>query len=119
MYGCEVWGYANIEPLEIFYRKFIKRVLGIHKTTLNCMVYGEAGRYPLANPIYSRMIGFWIKISEGKATKVSTIIYNLIYRLHLNNIYHSPWLMKIKSLLCNSGNPTFWINQEQFQKNVL
>ena len=118
MYGCEVWGYANIEPLEIFYRKFIKRVLGIHKTTPNCMVYGETGRYPMANSIYSRMIGFWIKISEGKASKLSSIIYKLIYRLHLNNTYHSPWLMKIKSLLCNSGNPTFWFNQEEFSQKL-
>ena len=64
------------------------------------------------------MIGFWIKISEGKASKLSSIIYKLIYRLHLNNTYHSPWLMKIKSLLCNSGNPTFWFNQEEFSQKL-
>ena len=118
MYGCEVWGYANIETLEIFYRKFIKRILGVHKTTPNCMVYGETARFPLANSIGCRMIAFWIKISEGKASKLSSIIYKLIYRLHLNNTYHSPWLMKIKSLLCNSGNPIFWFNQEQYPKKL-
>ena len=46
------------------------------------------------------------------------VLYRLIYRLHLNNTYHSPWLMKIKSLLCNSGNPDFWFNQEQFSKKL-
>ena len=117
-YGSEVWGYTNIEPLEIFYRKFLRRVLGVHKTTPNCMVYGETGRYPVARLIYSRMIGFWVKVSEGKASKLSSVIYKLILKLHLNNTYHSPWLIKIKSLLCNSGNPIFWYNQEQYPKKL-
>ena len=43
LYGCEVWGYANFNTLEIFYRKFLKRVLGLNKTTPNCIVYGEVG----------------------------------------------------------------------------
>ena len=90
MYACEVWGGANINALENFYRDFLKRVLGLHKTTPNCMVYGEVGKYPIVNLIYSRMISFWIKVSEGKASKLSSLIYKLIYNLHLNNIYHSP-----------------------------
>ena len=35
LYGCEVWGYGNVEPLEVFFRKFIKRVLGIDRSTPN------------------------------------------------------------------------------------
>ena len=86
MYACEVWGSANINALEIFYRAFLKRVFGLHKSTPNCMVYGEAGKYPIANLIQSRMVSFWIKISEGKASKLSSLIYRLIYNLHLNNL---------------------------------
>ena len=124
LYGCEVWGGGTIEPLEIFYRNFIKRMLGIKRSTPNCIVYGEVGRKPLRNQIYNRMISFWIKISEGKATKLSTIMYNLIYKMHLNGSYHSPWLMSIKKILCDSGNPSFWYNQEilipkGFIKNVV
>ena len=64
------------------------------------------------------MISFWIKISEGKASKLSTSFYKLIYKLHLNSTYHSPWLMKIQSILCNSGNPNFWSDQELFQSKI-
>ena len=80
LYGSEVWGYTNLDPLEIFYRKFLKRVLGVYKTTPNCMVYGEVGRFPLANMVHNRMISFWIKVSdpEGKASKFSNIFYKLI-----------------------------------------
>ena len=64
------------------------------------------------------MISFWIKISEGKPSKLSSSFYKLIYKLHLNNTYHSPWLMKIKSLLINSGNPSFWFNQDLFPSKI-
>ena len=112
LYGCEVWGYGNIEPLEVFYRSFIKRVLGIGRSTPNCIVYGEVGKYPIVHRIYTRMIAFWIKISEGKASKLSSIMYKLIYRLHQNGSYQSPWLTRIKKILSDSGNPNFWREQE-------
>ena len=114
LYGSEIWGYGNIEPLEIFYRKFLKRVLGLNKTTPNCAVYGELGKYPVKIHVMQRMISFWIKVSEGKASKLSRIMYNLIFKLHENGSYNSPWLMKIKDLLCHSGNPNFWFHQEHF-----
>ena len=66
LYGCEVWGYGNVEPLEVFFRKFIKRVLGIDRSTPNCTVYGEVGKYPIIHHIYKRMISFWANVSEGK-----------------------------------------------------
>ena len=124
LYGCEVWGYGNIEPAEIFYRKFIKRVLGVGKSTPNCIVYGEVGKRPLKNLINIRMLSFWIKVSEGKASKISSIIYRLIFSLHLNGSYDSPWLMHIKKILCNSGNPNFWFQQDHlapklYMKNIV
>jgi hypothetical protein len=115
LYGCEIWGYGNIEPLEIFYRKFIKRVLGVNKSTPNCMVYGEVGTYPIVHRIYKRMIAFWVKISEGKTSKLSSIMYNIVYRLHLEGTYSSPWILCIKKILSNSGNPNFWTQQEFLQ----
>ena len=124
IYGCEVWGYANLEKLEIFFRKFLKRVLWLGKSTPNCIVYGETGTFPIANLVQNRMISFWIKVSEGKSSKLSTSFYKLIYKLHLSNTYHSPWLMKIKTILCSSGNSSFWSHQElyapkTFMKNII
>ena len=44
--------------------------------------------------------------------------------MHSCESYHSPWLLCIKNLLCNSGNPNFWYDQELFSpkffiKNVV
>ena len=116
LYGSEVWGYSNLEPVEVFYRKFIKRVLGLRKSTPNCMVYGEVGKRPLKNNIILKMLRYWIKVSEGKSSKLSSMIYNLIYKLHINGLYDSPWLMCIKkTVLCYSdNNPDFWFQQQNF-----
>ena len=124
LYGCEVWGYGDIEPLEIFYRSFIKRVLGVGRSTPNCIVLGEVGKYPIIHRVYKRMIAFWIKVSEGKASKLSTIMYRLIYKMHVNGSYDSKWLLCIKRIISNSGNPTFWYQQDllapkAFMKNVV
>ena len=61
------------------------------------------------------MIAFWVKISEGKTSKLSSIMYNIVYRLHLEGTYSSPWILCIKKILSNSGNPNFWTQQEFLQ----
>ena len=35
LYASEIWGCGVIEPVEIFYRNFIKRMLGISRSTPN------------------------------------------------------------------------------------
>ena len=52
LYGCEVWGCANIDAIEVFYRKFLKIILKVGKATPNCIVYGETGRLPLQLNIF-------------------------------------------------------------------
>ena len=62
LYGCEVWGFENIDIIERIHLKFCKIILNVKKSTANYMVYGELGRYPLRVLIYSRLIKFWAKI---------------------------------------------------------
>ena len=38
LYGCEIWGFQDIKMLEIFYRKFLKKILKLRPSTSNCMV---------------------------------------------------------------------------------
>ena len=116
LYGCEIWGVDKILQVEVFYRKYLKIILGLSDSTPNCVVYGEVGKLPLEYQINKRMVNFWIKISEGKSTKLSRKMYDLIYTLHIRDEYHSPWLLKIKDLICNSGYPSFWHDQLLFQE---
>ena len=113
-YACEIWGCGNLIPIEIFYKKFIKIILNLNRSTPSAIVYGEVGKLPLKNIIYKRMISFWIKISEDKSTKYSTIIYNLLYKLHTSGAYTFVWLNKIKHLLDSCHFSNLWIDQKEY-----
>ena len=99
LYGSEIWGYTNLDKIEIFYRKFLKFVLNLKDQTTNCMVYGESGRTPLALIIKSRMICFWHKLTVGNNNKLASRLLYLIKNLNDQNLYTSPWLKAIENIL--------------------
>ena len=41
LYGCEVWGFGNIDVLEIVQLNFIKRVLKVKRSTPNYISMGK------------------------------------------------------------------------------
>ena len=41
LYGSEVWGFKQIDMLEICYRKVFKIILKLRPSTPNCMIYGK------------------------------------------------------------------------------
>ena len=74
LYGCEIWGYENLELIERIHLKFHKFILGLKSSTPLYMVYGETGRFPLYVIIYSRMVSYWAKLFTGPENK---IVYTL------------------------------------------
>ena len=118
LYGCEVWGCANISDIEVFYRYFLKIILRLGKSTPNCMVYGETGTKPLQYKVEKQMLSFWIKVSEDKDSKIAKNIYSIMYRLQNAGNYSFPWLSRIKSILDNSGNSFLWEQQFDFETKL-
>ena len=78
-------------------------VLHINKSNSKCMMYGELGRPPLVIQIKQRMGNFWIKLTQGKYSKLSLIIYRLLLNLNNNSEYESPWIKTIQNILYESG----------------
>ena len=76
LYGSEVWGYGNYEILERVHLKFCKLLLRIKSSTLNFMVYGELGRYPLDIIINTRIITFWAKLLQEGENKFHSLYTN-------------------------------------------
>jgi hypothetical protein len=58
LYGCEIWGFGNIDIIERVHLKFGKLILNLKKSTPNFMIYGELGIYPMSVYIELRMINF-------------------------------------------------------------
>ena len=87
LYGCEIWGNANVDVLDKLYLKYLKMILGVQGKTCNNMVYGELGRFPLGIHIKKRAVGFWGRLVTNKDTKISRVTYSNIRRLSDINYY--------------------------------
>ena len=77
LYGSEIWGYENTQILERVQLQLCKQILHVHKTTPNCIVYGEFGRLSMRCMIEKRMVNYWCRIMSGKEGKLASILYNL------------------------------------------
>ena len=113
LYGCEVWGFENIDIIERIHLKFCKIILNVKKSTANYMVYGELGRYPLRVLIYSRLIKFWAKIiTPSNMNKISFILYQIQLNQLNNGKKKCKWLGFVKSTLEKLGLNEVWQSQQ-------
>lgn len=111
LYGAEVCGYEKSEIIESLYLHFYKIIMCFKKCTPNIILYGELGRYPAEILLKSRIIGFWKRLVCGKQDKISSILYNLMYKMHTRNFYSSKWLVCVQNTLNNCGFSEYWIQQ--------
>ena len=58
-YGCETWGTALVNSIEVDYRLGLKRSLSVRESTNTEIVYLEANRYPLNIRIARQQLKFW------------------------------------------------------------
>ena len=118
LYGSELWGLeSNLKKIELFCTRFYKKLLKVGKSTAVCMAYGEVGRYSINRLIESRMINFWARLECGISKKLSRVIYALLKDLYDKEIYISPWLKKIKSILDKTGLSYLWNDCAKFSIN--
>ena len=70
--------------------EFCRMVLHVNKSTSKYMIYGELGRPPLVIQLKQRMANFWIKLAQGKYSKLSVIMYRLLFNLNNKSEYELP-----------------------------
>ena len=117
LYGCEIWGFGNIDVIERVQLMFIKRMLNLKNSTPNYMALGELGMMPLKIDIYTRMISYWGKINEPELhinnlrQDVYTATHSYYKYSNINNkSFYFKWLHCIRSILCNCGLSGIWEN---------
>ena len=74
-------------------------ILHVNESTSKCMLYGELCRPPLVIKIKQKMANFWIKLAQGKDSKLSVIMYRLFLNLNNNSEYESPWIKKLFKII--------------------
>ena len=103
--------FENITMIEKLHLKYLKYIIGLKQSTPTCMVLGETGRYPLSISIKCRMISYWSKLLCQKESKLSNIMYKVIYQYNSHGVYTSPWLSESKNILDNTGHSFIWLSQ--------
>ena len=77
----------------------MKIILGVKKSTNNCLIYAETGRYPLYICIYIRIVKYWFKISNASEHRYIYIIYNKC---------PSSWSLFVRKILYEYGFGYVW-----------
>jgi hypothetical protein len=74
-YACEVWvDSKKIEAIEIVYRRFLKSLLGVRKTTSTSIVLAEFGKFPFEHFAWGQTLLYY--------NHVSTITKDRIWARH-------------------------------------
>ena len=118
LYSSEVWGFENKDNIEKMHLQFCKKILKIRNSTPNFMVYGELGRFPLEIIIKQKMILFWNSLLI-EDSKLSSILYQLMFKLYDINPSKFKWIKYIKSILDDCGLSYMWTNQLPIDRNSL
>ena len=75
-YGAEIFGISEYKSLEQIHSKFLRKILGVKKSTnLDCL-YGETARSPMLIQRKIKMFKFWMKIINSENNCFIKSIYN-------------------------------------------
>ena len=118
LYGCEIWGFSNIQVIERLHLKFCKMLLNLKKSTPNYMVYAELGIKPLIYTIKARMVNYWARIVHYHENRFNCILYHLILSKCNNDHANFKWLDFIKDILNECGLSYVWNDEGLHNFNI-
>ena len=101
LYGSEIWGFGNIDIIERSQLKFLKYIFNLKKSTPSFMIYGELGIMPIYTDTKTRVISYWSKTisMSDQHTRLSYIVYKLLFNMHKNKLVNSLYIENVKSIL--------------------
>ena len=110
LYGCEIWGWANLKDIEIFFRNFLRTLLKTFKFTPNCMLYGETGTTDVKTKIMCRMTNFWAKLKPIRTDKFSSMLFHLMSNLQCQqpDVFDFKWIKCVQNWLNQNGFSEMW-----------
>ena len=110
-YCSEVWGFIQANTVERVHLHFLKKLLGVKKSTQNDFIYGECSRTSLLAKRQYFIIKYWFKILQCSERKYITYIYKMM----LTDLDEYPnkinWAYLVKDLLSRMGFYHVWLNQ--------
>ena len=88
---------------------FLKRILGVKRSTSNDLVYCETGRIPLSTNRQFIMLKYWLKLLQTDNCILKNLYHNMYHTNVTNNVQN--WLFEIRKILISLGMNDVWQNQ--------
>ena len=116
-FGAEIWGNHEGTDIELIHTKFLRRVLGVKKSTNLTALYGELRRVPLATFRKTIMIKYWIKMLGQPDSSLLKKAYSMLKSDADENIRYNGnnWAYQIKSILQQHSLEYIWHQQTEIQ----
>ena len=81
-------------------------------SSLNEIVYGDVGRYPLFIGRYKRIVKYRLHITQTNECKYVKMIYNIMYQKSSVNMNTVNWATNVRDLLNTARFGEVWLNQD-------
>ena len=65
LYAAEIWGYREKKQIEKVQLYICKLFINVPTVTLNDMIYGGLGRYPLYIEAAAKCIQYWFRVLKA------------------------------------------------------
>ena len=108
-YCFEIWGYIKAQEIEKVHTMFLKRLLGVKRSTSNDMVYREMGRLPLIVQRKYQILKYWTKLIETENC-ILRAVYDMTWTSCVENDIQN-WLSEIREILIDIGMAEVWQQQ--------
>ena len=109
-YCSELWGYIKAQDMERVHTMFLKRLLGVKRSTSNDMVYCKMGRLPLFVQRQFNILKYWLKLLKTDNCILKGLYDNLVCTHNENNV--SNWASEVRKILINTGMIYVWDQQK-------
>ncbi|KAL1447226.1 hypothetical protein WDU94_000608 [Cyamophila willieti] len=96
MYGCEVWGVAQLDVMEKAQNEFFKNLLYLAKCTPGYMIRQETGVSPIKLHAIDQILNWIVKLENMACYRYPAMCYKRLLDLHKRGV------------LCKKGN---WVSQ--------
>ena len=109
-FGSELWGMHEASDIELIHTKFLRRILGVKKSTNLIALYDELGRFPLHITRKVHIIKYWIKLLKEPDTSLIKQVYLMLKEdtNHNSNYNGKNCALQIKQLLQEHGFYYVW-----------
>ena len=109
-YCSEIWGYMKAQEVEKIHTMFLKRLLGVKRSTSNDRIYCETGRLPLIVNRKFNMLKYWLKLTRNENCILKNIYEFTLKSCNQHNIKN--WLTEIREILLSIGMVDVWQQQK-------